>query len=331
MTTGAEPEPGRAGGRAATVFAAPLAADPGALERWAVPAVLLSCVVGATNILCMKAAFLAGWTPMTFGVLRFAAIGALAAAWLRARGQPLLPPDPGARAWLGAEAACKAIGAGLIYTALDLLPATAVLVLTFTVPFLQMLMAGRWLADRVEGHRAVGMGVGVVALLGLALVGDRQSLGLSAAAAARGIALALGGFLFTSAMGVCMKHATRAGADALQSVLVSAWGPALGWLPLALTLEDFPARVPTGPMAWALFLWAITGAGILLFAYRRWLLARYRMTFLASFAPVARILGLVLAPFVLGEVIPRRALVALVLVGLAGVPTWRQRVGARAG
>jgi hypothetical protein len=84
-------------------------------------------------------------------------------------------------------------------------------------------------------------------------------------------------------------------------------------------------------LPWLLFAWATTVAGILLFAYRRWLLARYRMTFLASFAPVARLLGLVMAPLALGEVLPMRALGALVLAGLVGAPTWRRRVGARVG
>lgn len=331
MTTAADLESSVGEARAHAAFVAPLAGDPGTLERWAVPAVLLGCVVGATNLICMKAGFQAGWTPLSFGVMRFTVIGVLAALWLVARGQPLLPLAPAARGWLAGEAACKAVGAALIYTALSRMPATALLILTFTVPFFQMLMAGRWLSDRVEGRRALGMTGGVVVLLGVALWGDRQSLGLSASDAALGIGLALGGFVFTSAMGVCMKHAARAGADARQSVLVSAWGPAVLWLPLAVAWEDFPASLPAGPWPWMLFAWATTIAGILLFAYRRWLLARYRMTFLASFAPVARLIGLVLAPVVLGEVLPWRAVGALVLAGAVGAPTWRRRVGARVG
>jgi len=326
VTTGAAPGFRSEWGRGAAILLGPTAPLH---ERLALPLVGLGVAVGATNLLCMKASFQAGFRPVGFGALRFLAVGLAALVWLRARGLRAWPAEPEARRWLLREALAKCLGAAGIYTAVFLLPASTVLVLGFCHPFMQMLLAGKVLEDRVEGRRALAMGLGTVALLLYALTRDHQAS--AGGSPLPGMALCLVGLVGTSFMGVASKRATRAGADPLHSVLATSLLPALAWGPAAWLLEGFPGNLPGTAWAWALFAYACSVAGILLFAYRRWLLRHYRVSFLASFSPVARSLAIALTVLVLGEHLPWRAVAVLAAAGLLSGLAGRRSAGARAG
>lgn len=299
-------------------------------EAVALPAMLLATGIGATNILCIKGCLRAGFQPMGYGTLRFLIVGTLGLLWLRARGIPLRPRDPLAHRWLLGETAAKAVGAFCIYHAVNLLPASTVLILSFSFPFLLMLLAGPTLADRVEAVRAAGMALGTAGLLVYALFLDQE-----AAAApghlALGIGLSLVGLAFTALMSVCTKRATRRGADPLQSMVYTALGPGLLWAPLAVKFEGLPTGLPHSWQAWALFTYATTVAGLFLFVYRRWLLRHYRISYMAGFAPASNALGIAGAVLLLGEVPPPRGLVTVALIGLGALLAWGASRGARAG
>lgn len=334
MTTGEVRRPlqGGASARAGSAIAwrdLTSAATTPTHERLAMPAVLLGAVLGAGNLLCVKAAFLEGFQPVDFGVLRFLSIGSTAALLLAWTGHPLRPEHPEARRWLVREALVKTVGAALIYGAIVRLSASAVLILSFTHPFMQMLLAGPFLEDRVGSRRALGMGLGTTALLVYALLLETRTASGVSQEAALGMALCLAGTLLTSGMGVCTKKAARLGAHPWHSVAYSGILPGLLWVPVALYRTGFPAELPTHGLAWLLFLYAWSFGGILLFSYRRWLLCHYRVSFLASFSPVSRSLGLLLAPLLLGESPPWAALGVLLLASLAGVFSGRASAGER--
>jgi drug/metabolite transporter (DMT)-like permease len=297
-------------------------------EHLAVSAVLLGVVLGSGNLICVKAAFNHGFLPVDFGVLRFLSIGCTAVLLLWLRGHPLRPREPEARTWLIREALVKTVGAGLIYGAIVRLPAAAVLILGFTHPIMQMLLAGPFLQDRVPGMRALGMGVGTIAMLAYALLLDTGA-STTQGGAALGISLCLAGTALVSFMGVCTKRATRLGAHPLHSVAYTGILPGLLWVPVACWQTGFPAHLPKSPVAWGLFVYAWSLGGVLLFSYRRWLLSHYRVSFLASFSPISRVLGLLLAPLLLGETLPWKALGVLGVVLLGGALSGRASSGER--
>lgn len=306
------------------------------------PAALLGATVGATNLLFIKAAYQAGFTPLVFGALRFLCVAALAAAGLALTGTALVPRDPTTRRWLVREGMAKAIGALPIYLAVYLVPATVVLILSFASPLVQMLAAGRYLGDQVSGRRAAGVGVAISGLLVWVLLQDLLApaasgaapwgvpgVDRSAPATLLGMALALTGIASTSILAMIQKKAFRSGATALQSVYLSALIPGAVWAVLVAVYHGASAPVPGSAWAWAFFTYSCTVAGVGLFAYRRWLVARYHVSFLATFSPVSRILALGMAPLLLGEPLPLRALGALALVSLGASLAWPRGAGAR--
>lgn len=302
------------------------AGQDGAHERAAVPLALLCAALGATNMVAIKGAYRLGFQPLAFGGLRCVVVVALAALALKACGQRLVPKSPGARRALGVECGLKAVGALPIYLALWLLPASSVLILSFARPVVLSLVAGRWLEDRIEARRASGLGLGILALV--LVVGAQEPHG--AAQGWRlwgGLGLAVAGLLTTSVMAAAQKRAFAAGATPLQSVLASSLGPAVLWPLVAPWVH--PVHWPSSSAAWGVFAYTCTGSGVVLFTMRRFLVSRYRVSFLSTFAPASRGLALLLAWWGLGEVLPGGTVGGVVVLVAGGALSWPRSAGAR--
>ena len=78
--------------------------------------------------------------------------------------------------------------------------------------------------------------------------------------------------------------------------------------------EDLDS-VPTGPAAVAVFVFLVTFVGVILFFYRRWLVAVMDVTYLNSFSHAGKGLSILLAVLLLKEALPAASLLGFAARG----------------
>lgn len=271
------------------------------MQDFAPAYVLLGLILRSANLVAIKAAMKLGFQPFSFGLLRFHGITFLLLPWLVWSGRRILPPDPRARRALFTEGVLKGFGAACFYLALDRLPASAVLLVSFSGPVVMLILARIYLEASIPWGRWLGIGIGVSALAHLVVARQEILPELSAEASLEGLLLTFTGVLFTTHMILAQKRTYRFGGTPLESLLWSNGISGVFWIAPAFFLEGFPRTLPSEPFAWGVLLYAITLGGMVHFLYQRWLVSWLRASYLAAYSPLSHFLGIGLSAWFLEE------------------------------
>lgn len=272
-------------------------------------------VLDSSNPVAIKAALLAGWVPMSLGLFRMGAIGAVFLLWAAIRGEHPFGSAGTGRNWSLAAALCKGAAVLSFYTAH--IPVSRAVILPTISPVVNLALVHFLLRqERVRRHHILVIGItfaGMLTVLTIRHFGIYPADPATAGSLVGDLCMT-GSILFHQAMIIFEKKALIANVSPRQLVastsVVSLAAFALAIYGAGDGLQDFPAGVPAA----AAFLYLVSFAGVGLFLYRRWLVSLMEVSFLNSFSHAGRALSILLAVVVLGESVPFASIAGFAII-----------------